>query len=292
MRKPTVIPLVLLVSVLVVARTGTAASLTDSVCTLAAASGDKVYDLRPLQRNDSSYEIDGYDTGYQFKLNVCGPLPELPDEDISAQWQRSGHHGSLGKANGKPRLRGERLLLEYLNGDECPDNSRLKQSALISFVCDRGMSDNGRPEFVAEWGHCAFMFEWRTQHACPVGKLDEGAGDGGDGDKDGGVFDGASRGAVIFVAIFVVGSLYILGGFLYNRVLNSSRGLRGLEQLPNYNLWHGIYLFFHRIFVSAADAVTGRRGALSVDSAEHNIRNELFDSDDDGDGDALPFTRR
>ncbi|KAJ1948800.1 hypothetical protein EC988_005027 [Linderina pennispora] len=91
--------------------------------------------------------------------------------------------------------------------------------------------------------------------------------------------------------------IYMLGGFLYNRVFNSSRGLRGLEQLPNYAVWHAIYVFFSTCFLTVFDVVTCRRGAvrrrgdISLDSEEYNIRTQLFDSDSDSD-DAQPLSRR
>ncbi|KAJ1963216.1 Cation-independent mannose-6-phosphate receptor CI-MPR [Dipsacomyces acuminosporus] len=253
-------------------------------------------DSFPLRRNDSSYTADGYDTGYTFRLNICGSLPEHPGDSTASEWRRGGHKGSLGKPNSKPHLRGDKLLLEYTDGDECPNNPRLRQSTLISFICDKDADGAGKPEFVAEWDQCAFIFEWRTVHACPVSRLEEDErGGGGDGSED------VSRGAVVFVAAFVVCSLYILGGFLYNRVLNSSRGLRGFEQLPNYDMWHAIFLFFRRISIYVADgvahvgnAIAGRRGVIRIDSAEQDMRNELFDSGSESEGSAhaLPFTSR
>ncbi|KAJ2320962.1 Cation-independent mannose-6-phosphate receptor CI-MPR [Coemansia sp. RSA 2704] len=280
-------------------------SLSD--CVVSDDSGMLLYDLRPLEHHGGGYIVDGYDTGYKFRLNICNVLPVAREQAAAAQWSRGERNGTLGRLGARPQLRGDKLVLEYAGGDPCADLPHHNQSALISFVCDRNANDGqGRPVFVAEWAGCAFMFEWRTPAACSstvradeeqgrdTGKFDKDSDASGDTDQP----TGASRGAVAFVAVFVLGSIYILGGFLYNRVLNTSSRLRGLEQLPNYRFWRGIYLVGKRVVTAVAngifyigDAVSGRRGAIRIDAAEHNIRNELFHSDDE-DQEILPIRQR
>ncbi|KAJ2645770.1 hypothetical protein GGH99_008177, partial [Coemansia sp. RSA 1285] len=122
----------------------------------------------------------------------------------------------------------------------------------------------------------------------------EGAFAGGNDTDDN--MQSTSRGAMIFVAVFVFGSIYMLGGILYNRVMNMSSGLRGAEQLPNYRFWRAIYLFCKQIVVGVTngtiqlvDLARGRRrGLIRIDSAELHMRSEIFDStneypDDDDD---------
>ncbi|KAJ2158747.1 Cation-independent mannose-6-phosphate receptor CI-MPR [Coemansia sp. RSA 552] len=269
-------------------------------CIVLDASGMPQYDLRPLEHPGGGYQVDGYDSGYTFLLNVCSALPKA-DEGVVAQWQHSGHNGSLGRLGAVPQLRGDSLILEYVGGDRCPETPALRKSLLMLFTCDRDADGYGHPEFVAQWAHCAFTFQWRTPAACPREQsLDEGHGpESGRSNSSGD--DGApgtSRGAVVFVAVFVLGSIYILGGFLYNRVLNMSSGLRGLEQLPNYRFWRAIYRGGRWAVVSAVDGVTyiaeavnGRRGAIRIDDAEYSIRNELFDPVD-GEQEIAPISLR
>ncbi|KAJ2564708.1 Cation-independent mannose-6-phosphate receptor CI-MPR [Coemansia sp. RSA 1836] len=270
-------------------------------CIVTSDSGKVLYDLRPLARGNREYTVDGLDSGFTFTLGLCHNYPNRHPGDVRpgvAQWQRGGRTGALGTVGGFPRVRGSKLLAEYSGGDACPGAALLNQSALISFVCDAHVGGElGQLEFVAQWEQCAFMFEWRTPLACVRSKQvseesNGGSNDGGDGRP--------SHGAVAFVIVFVVGSVYILGGFLYNRVFNLSSGLRGIEQLPNYRFWRGAYLFSRRAVLLVADgatrladAVRGRRGAIHIDAAEHSIRNEIFASNDfDDDHDALPFALR
>ncbi|KAJ2866286.1 Cation-independent mannose-6-phosphate receptor CI-MPR [Coemansia aciculifera] len=266
-------------------------------CIVMSSSGEVLYDLRPLARSNWEYRVDGLESEFTFTLRICDNSTQ---HHPIAHWQRGGDSGALGTVGGKPRKRGNKLLVEYADGDACPGAAQRNRSALISFICEaHADSEYGQPEFVAEWNQCEFMFEWRTPLACASRKL---ASEESNGEQSGraGEGNGASRGSVAFVVIFVVGSVYILGGFLYNRVFNLSSGLRGIEQLPNYKFWRGIYLFSKRAVLLLADgatrlvdAVRGRRGAIHIDAAEHNIRNEIFASTaDEGEGDALPFALR
>ncbi|KAI9504219.1 Cation-independent mannose-6-phosphate receptor CI-MPR [Coemansia spiralis] len=263
-----------------------------SECTVRNVLGQAVYDLRSFKlNNSSSYTVDGLDTGFTFKLNVCGPLPGLDSEGIAAQWQQGGRVGSLGQTSTKLRLRGENLILEYVGGEECPNAPQKRQSALLTFICDKSVGGYGYPEFISEWDQCAFMFLWRTPAACPSStNTTDNSNDAADNDAADTVDDdgarGASRGAVVFIVLFVLGSVYMLGGFLYNRVLNLSSHLRGIEQLPNYRFWYGTYLFGKKTLVGTAnglssiiDRINGqRRGLIRIDSAEFNMRNEIFHS--------------
>lgn len=280
----------------------------DSPCLVTDSLGKVLFDLRQLEHKDGGYKVDGFGSGYNFTINMCQGLSAGDKEQqrpVAARWWKQGDEtGSMGRISNKPQLRGgHKLLVEYTDGDVCPNNGKLRQSTLISFICTdqattHGNNGYGEPEFVTEWDHCAFIFEWKTPLACPrsnVNNNPEGKGD----DEDNGDAE-PSRGSIIFIAVFVFGSLYILGGFLYNRVSSPGRGLRGIEQLPNYRFWLSICQFIKRSVLVVVDglssltrAVTGRRrGAIRIDEAEYNIRHEIFDSADEDEGDALPFVRR
>ncbi|KAJ2616238.1 Cation-independent mannose-6-phosphate receptor CI-MPR [Coemansia sp. RSA 1365] len=286
----------LLLFVLLLYLVGTAiAAASDTECTIRDSSGAVQYDLRPLGHRGRCYIVDGYDSGYTFEMNICGNLTESSAKSTTLLWKRAGQNGTLGRMDNKLRQRGNKLVLESISGDVCSETLHMKKLMLTSFICDPNMEDNGQPEFVSEWAGCVFMFEWKTPAACGR-HISIGESLLSTNERD--TSSEVSRGAVIFVAVFVVGSIYLLGGFLYNRVLNMSSGLRGMEQFPNYRLWHSIYLAGKRVISRAGagvlyitDMIHGRRGAIRIDDAEHSIRGELFGTDDD-EQDMLPISRR
>ncbi|KAI8348555.1 mannose-6-phosphate receptor binding domain-containing protein [Mortierella sp. GBAus27b] len=184
----------------------------------------KFYDLRPLTRRDNEdWSPDsGADRSVEFKLNVCHTVLQKDldvkyPEDI-ASWGKKSKGSSLGKLSKNPMFRGDSLILEYKDGDDCPNtNANFKKSTLIRFTCDSSISGQGNPYLLSNNNDCSFWFEWRTPVACPVERPSGGSG--------GGVF-----GTIIGVAVLV----YIAGGVAYNRIVNNARGLK---QIPNYQMW-------------------------------------------------------
>ena len=128
----------------------------------------------------------------------------------------------------------------------------------MSFICDKSISGNGNPVYVTDVDRCSFWFEWRTPAACaqssaPLPDKDDGGNEDGDssGDNTGGNGDnkdgnnGESGGGtsvfdILFIIMFIFGAAYLLVGVLYNRVFYQSRGM---EQIPHYRLWYGIFGF-------------------------------------------------
>ena len=156
-------------------------------------------------------------------------------------------------------MRGHKLILNYTDGSPCGNDvssllpRKLKddddededdrkhhkdssdregarrKSTLISFICERdSLASKVHLSFVgASPDECTYFFEARSIAAC--GKVNEEAQSLGPG----GVF-----GVIALIAAVV----YVLGGVAYQRTVMHQRGWR---QLPNYNLWAGIFGFVH-----------------------------------------------
>ncbi|KAG0215272.1 Cation-independent mannose-6-phosphate receptor CI-MPR [Mortierella sp. GBA30] len=193
-------------------------------CTVKHPTTGKFYDLRPLIRKDSDEDYTpktGVDAQMDFKLNVCHAVLtkdlDVKNPDDIASWGKKIKGSSLGKLSKNPFFRGDSLLLEYKDGDDCPDAPYYKKSTLIRFVCDSSVSGQGTPYLISNNNNCNFWFEWHTPAACSVERPSGGS--------SGGVF-----GTIIGVAIFV----YFVGGIAYNRIVHHARGLK---QIPNYHSW-------------------------------------------------------
>ena len=81
-----------------------------------------------------------------FYVNLCRDI--LYDKTGLRNAFGIGVYEELGTNNGRivgrvartPTFRGDRLLLRYTDGDECPGGGLLKRSSLIAFSCDRTAS--------------------------------------------------------------------------------------------------------------------------------------------------------
>ena len=79
--------------------------------------------------------------------------------------------------------------------------------------------------FVATPDECTYMFEARSNAACATIETAKQTL------SPGGVF-----GTIMLIAVIV----YLVGGCVYSRMVLQQRGWR---QLPNYNLWAGMFGF-------------------------------------------------
>jgi len=144
-------------------------------------------------------------------------------------------------------------ILVFSDGSPCPTSDNMKMSTVVRFVCERslfdaagpavGSSNTGAPQLIAQLppddeSACAYVVEWKTQHACPAEEMST-----------------AWR-VVFIVAAVILGLLlfYVIVGVLYRRFVLQ---LRGFEQLPRFSLPHiGDFLRFCR---DALDDMWSRR---------------------------------
>lgn len=109
-----------------------------------------------------------------------------------------------------------------------PVETKRHKSTLISFHCEKDpLKSVAVASFIGtDPDECAYFFEMRSEAACPgLGPVQAGLGPAG-------VF-----GIIAIIAVLV----YFIGGVMYNRSVEHSRGWR---QLPNYAMWAGIGGFF------------------------------------------------
>lgn len=161
------------------------------------------------------------------------------------------------QASAEPVFRGRKLLLNYTDGSPCDDTSThllprkitddnddekgdnnrkhhkgkvtRRKSTLIFLVCERdSLAPKAHLSFLgASPDECAYFFEARSMAACGgVSKAQQSLGPGG----------------VFGVIALIAAAVYVLGGIAYQRTVMHQRGWR---QLPNYNLWAGIFGFVH-----------------------------------------------
>ncbi|CAF2316802.1 unnamed protein product [Rotaria sp. Silwood2] len=113
------------------------------------------------------------------------------------------------------------ILLTYQNGhryvNQCYNNTR---SASILFVCGQNTNNiTVVQEHTAKNEHCNYLFEVQIPEMCPVVPQEK---------------KGMSGGAIFLITIFCLACAYLIGGFLFMRII---RGARGVDQIPNIEMW-------------------------------------------------------
>lgn len=200
-----------------------------NTCTTKDSKGN-IYDLNPLKHTsgETDWTFHDPDSSMEFRLNICGELQEkntglMRPEGVGAfTKERSESKGySIGQYSEKPFFRGDKLLLKYTEGQVCPRDSNAKRSTLVSFICDRGVSDMGTPILIEQAQDCNYWFEWRTPAACPVRQ-----------ESSSGIW------SAIWTALWVGVFGYLLVGILYNRFAKKATGML---QIPHYDFWFGIF---------------------------------------------------
>ncbi|XP_037376580.1 cation-independent mannose-6-phosphate receptor isoform X2 [Talpa occidentalis] len=150
---------------------------TVEACPVIRAEGDNcevrdprhghLYNLRSLSLNDTIVTAGEYT--YYFR--VCGQLSssvclggEKAKAVSSCQEKRGpqGFHKVAGLLTEKLTYENGLLKMNYTGGDRC--HQVYERSTTIYFYCDRGTQ---RPMFLKETSDCSYLFEWRTQYACP-----------------------------------------------------------------------------------------------------------------------------
>lgn len=112
------------------------------------------------------------------------------------------------------------VMLFYRNGEKYDAHcSQEPRKAMVMITCDRNV-DMGNLRVVLEDRErnqeCFYLFEMDSSAVCPTleSKL--------------------SAGSIILIIGFCLLAVYLIGGFLYQRLVV---GAKGMEQFPNYAFW-------------------------------------------------------
>ncbi|XP_008584980.1 PREDICTED: cation-independent mannose-6-phosphate receptor [Galeopterus variegatus] len=132
-----------------------------------------VYDLKPLALNDTVVLAGEYT--YYFRVcaklspGIC-PTSDRSKEVSSCQEKRGpqGFQRVAGLLTQKLTYENGLLKMNYTGGDTC--HKVYQRSTTIYFYCDRSTQ---KPVFLKETSDCSYLFEWRTQYACPPFQVTE-----------------------------------------------------------------------------------------------------------------------
>ncbi|KAM5165693.1 cation-independent mannose-6-phosphate receptor [Mantella aurantiaca] len=130
------------------------------------------YDLSSLSHYSENWEAEVLSGSNQkYRLNICKPLVTEPGPascpyGTSACLIDGTKAISLGEPSSSPRWEGGVAVLQYTNGDSCPDGLR-KRTATIRFMCNLDQVIS-KPQLITALEDCDYNFLWITPSACKL----------------------------------------------------------------------------------------------------------------------------
>ncbi|XP_072265418.1 cation-independent mannose-6-phosphate receptor [Pyxicephalus adspersus] len=138
-------------------------------CSFKDTSGNS-YDLSSLSHYTDNWEAEVLSgSNKKYRLNICKPLvPESGPASCSygaaACLIDDTKAISLGEPTSSPRWDNGVAVLQYTNGDRCPDGIR-NRTTTIRFMCDLNQVVS-RPQLITALEDCEYNFLWITPAAC------------------------------------------------------------------------------------------------------------------------------
>ncbi|XP_006882881.1 PREDICTED: cation-independent mannose-6-phosphate receptor [Elephantulus edwardii] len=130
------------------------------------------FDLSSLSRYSDNWEaVTRTGATEHYLINVCKSLSPQPGNEpcpleSAVCLLNNSKSVNLGRVKDGPQWKDEAVVLEYVDGDLCPDQIR-KKSTTIRFICSKNQV-RSRPMFVSAVEDCEYTFSWPTAAACPV----------------------------------------------------------------------------------------------------------------------------
>eukprot|EP00124_Ichthyophonus_hoferi_P000799 Ihof_evm5s33 gene=Ihof_evmTU5s33 len=203
---------------------------TDAVGNLATDYKGNQYDLTALKKNSNqeAWKVTiltpTNETAYY--INVCDRIgSDKKAEEVNAAVWRVAKDNNEKKKYTKGGdiltakitiIQNEVLQMEYTGGDLCPITNE-KMSSLIFLICKPDKPIDNPPSLIRDDG-CTYYFEWLTPAACPIEKS----------------YKTMSITNLFIIIMIPAVLLYLVGGFLYRRLVLRKRGR---DQIPQADFW-------------------------------------------------------
>lgn len=175
--------------------------------------------LAPLLHKNISVPLKK-DQNYTYVFQLCGDADGIAGAGVVQNDVKTNEKTVVGQYDSTKAIGGsDWVMLIYENGKAYTSHcSSQNRKAIIMISCER-KTDVGPLEAVAEDRErkdCFYLFELDTSAVCPI------------------IESKLSAGSVILIVGVCLVAVYLIGGFLYQRLVV---GAKGMEQIPNYAFW-------------------------------------------------------
>ncbi|KAJ8392875.1 hypothetical protein AAFF_G00070790 [Aldrovandia affinis] len=229
--------------------------------------------LEPLTNRTFSATGQSGSDNYTYLFQVCGKAGKDPDGGV-VQKDVSGKEVIIGKYTAMEAFGGANwVMLIYRNGSAyskrtCGSEER---NAMIMISCERGVVASDMSAIVEERGktnNCFYLFELGSSAVCrPIPSR-------------------LSVGSILLIVGFSFLAVYLIGGFLYQRLVV---GAKGVEQFPHYSFWQEI----GNLTADGCDFVCRSRGSREEPPTYRGVASEpLGEEPEERDDHLLPMRRK
>ncbi|XP_068425027.1 cation-dependent mannose-6-phosphate receptor [Clinocottus analis] len=179
--------------------------------------------LEPLVHKNFTAETTIGSDSYTYVFQLCGDAGGVPGAGVIQYESKKTETQPIviGRFNATEAIKGsDWVMLIYKNGDRYDGHcSKEMRRAMIMISCNKKV-DVGQMKVMREERQrvqdCFYLFELDSSAMCEV------------------IESQISAGSIILIIGFCLLAVYLIGGFLYQRLIV---GAKGMEQFPNYAFW-------------------------------------------------------
>lgn len=177
--------------------------------------------LAPLAHMNLTAEVKIGEESYKYVFQLCGDAGGVVGAGVIQMDKKTEKATVIGLYNSTVAIGGTNwVMLSYENGEKYDGHcSKESRTAKVMILCNREV-DVG-PLLVMDENRekdhdCYYLFELDSSAVCPP------------------LPSRLSTGSIILIIGFCLLAVYLIGGFLYQRLIV---GAKGMEQFPNYAFW-------------------------------------------------------
>lgn len=179
--------------------------------------------LEALGHKNFSVKTEGDSDSYTYVFQLCGDAGGVSGAGV-VQFDSKKTETKptvVGRYNTTQAIGGsDWVMLIYGNGDKYDAHcSQETRKAIVMISCDRSIEAGPLKVQLEERERdrdCFYLFELDTKAVCPT------------------IPSQLSAGSIILIIGLCLLAVYLIGGFLYQRLIV---GAKGMEQFPNYAFW-------------------------------------------------------
>lgn len=175
--------------------------------------------LEPLTNKNYTAQSKVGEESYTYVFQLCGDADGVPSAGVIQKGGKESKPKIIGQYSATQAIGGsDWVMLIYRNGEKYDAHcSGEMRKAIIMISCDKTKDDLKVVLEDRDKEHdCFYLFELDSSLMCPP------------------VESQLSAGSIILIIGFCLLAVYLIGGFLYQRLIV---GAKGMEQFPNHAFW-------------------------------------------------------